>query len=87
MDDQKRCQSCGMPLEDGFFGTNENGDDSLDYCAFCLKNGHFSDPDMTVGDMMVRSVKRLMNMHGFDEEKAKKFAAEVIPKLKRWQKK
>ncbi|MDR1096440.1 MAG: zinc ribbon domain-containing protein, partial [Spirochaetaceae bacterium] len=37
------CQSCGMPLsKDEDFGTNTDGSKNNDYCAYCYKDGKFT---------------------------------------------
>lgn len=84
MEEKQRCQSCGMPLGDGFFGTNADGLFTKEYCKFCFQNGNFIDPTLTVEDMIKMSVKNMTEELGFDEEKAKSLAESFIPKLKRW---
>jgi hypothetical protein len=47
------CQSCAMPLvkpED--FGTEADGSPSKDYCIHCYADGKFTNPDMTMDDMV-----------------------------------
>ena len=39
--EMKFCQSCGMPLTDGLFGTNADGSKNEDYCIYCYKDGKF----------------------------------------------
>jgi general stress protein 26 len=39
--EMKFCQSCGMPLADGLFGTNADGSKNEDYCIYCYKDGRF----------------------------------------------
>ena len=36
MDDKARCQSCGMPLDIGFYGTNSDGTGNMEYCKLCF---------------------------------------------------
>lgn len=84
MQEKQRCQSCGMPLGDGFFGTNADGSFTKEYCKFCFQNGNFVDLTLTVEDMIKLSVKNMTDELGFDEEKAKTLAESFIPKLKRW---
>lgn len=38
----KYCQSCGMPLTEGVFGTDANGEKNEDYCIYCYKDGAFT---------------------------------------------
>ncbi|OQA55244.1 MAG: putative zinc ribbon domain protein [Candidatus Atribacteria bacterium ADurb.Bin276] len=77
------CQSCSMPmqkLED--FGTNSNGNQNQEYCRYCYQNGNFTDPDITVEQMIEKCVDimKKMNLPDMQIEQAKKY----IPMLKRW---
>lgn len=77
------CQSCSMPMqkpED--FGTNPDGSKNEEYCNYCFQNGEFTDPNMTV-DQMVKlcdGILRKMNVPEPQIEQIKQF----IPMLKRW---
>ena len=86
MDDKIRCQSCGMPLGPGFFGTDANGAEISEYCMYCYKNGVFTNPDLTLEEMIDVSVKHMKNELNMPEEEARENARSVIPNLKRWQK-
>lgn len=86
MDNKKRCQSCGMPLAEGYYGTLIDGISSNDeYCKFCYQNGSFTRPDLTLEDMMQLSVDNMTHDLKIPEEKALKLALSIIPHLKRWQ--
>ena len=79
------CQSCAMPLkkpED--FGTNQDGSENQEYCRYCFQNGAFTDPDMTMDEMLakVTDIMQQMNIPKMFIEKVKT----IIPTLKRWQK-
>lgn len=80
-----RCQSCGMPLGPGFFGTEKNGKESATYCRLCYKKGEFADQDLTVNDMIDLSTQHMVTELGMDPEIAREKAEAFIPKLKRWQ--
>ena len=46
------CQSCGMPLvSDTDYGTNQDGSKNNEYCAFCFKDGKFTQ-DVTMEEMI-----------------------------------
>jgi len=80
------CQSCGMPLqkpED--FGTNADGFKINDYCRFCFQNGTFTDPEITMQEMIDKCVNIMAQQGIMSEPQAKALMTEVIPKLKRWQ--
>ncbi len=93
MNDKCRCQSCGMPLEgegiseaqtNAFLGTNADGSLQQDYCKFCFQKGAFTQPDLTVGQMVENSVGFMVSELKFSPEQAKEMSEGVIPQLKRW---
>ena len=86
MDNKQRCQSCGMPLGENFYGTNMDGTETQEYCKYCYKNGEFIDPTLTLEKMIDSSVKYMKENQGFDEKKARELSSSVIPQLKRWNK-
>jgi len=86
MNDKSRCQSCGMPLEIGFYGTNSDGAASEEYCKFCFESGNFREPNITFEEMIGRSIANMIDDRGMDREEAEKLATSVIPNLKRWKK-
>ncbi len=87
-----RCQSCGMPLHTGipmdavFLGTAADGTPVKEYCRFCYANGAFVEPQLTMKDMVAKSVSHMTRVLHLPEEKAKEMSAELIPQLRRWEK-
>lgn len=80
------CQSCAMPLrKDEDCGTSENGSRSKEYCFHCFQKGKFLDEGITLQGKIDKNVKFGVQM-GMPEETAKKMAEEILPKLKRWEK-
>lgn len=80
------CQSCGMPLEEAKdFGINIDGSKSRDYCHFCFQNGKFTDPDISMEQMILKVVGFAKQMK-VPEEQAREMTKTFIPKLKRWHK-
>ena len=80
------CQSCGMPMvnpED--FGTNTDGSKNDEYCRYCFQNGQFTDPNITLEQMIdkLASMASKMNM---TEDQARNMANSFLPQLKRWKK-
>lgn len=84
MDEKPRCQSCGMPLGIGFYGTNADGTASSEYCKLCFENGTFREPNLTLDEMLGRSVANMIDEQGITPEDAEEAARNVIPNLKRW---
>lgn len=81
------CGSCGMPLENqGDFGANADGSINRDYCHFCFKAGEFTDPDISMEQMIDRIVGFAVQMK-IPEAQARDMAKTFIPTLQRWQKK
>ena len=81
-----RCQSCGMPLDDGFWGVEADRSLNREYCKFCYSSGKFTEPDLTLTAMIQVSISHMMRVLKFPEVKAREIAETLIPKLKRWSK-
>jgi radical SAM superfamily enzyme len=79
-----RCQSCGMPLAKGFYGSEKNGDLSEDFCKFCYEKGDFREKSLTLEEMIQRSIDNMTHDLKLSSEQAHKLAHSVIPTLKRW---
>lgn len=46
------CQSCGVPLDDAsLFGTEKDGATNRLYCKYCYRDGHFTQPNITLEQM------------------------------------
>ncbi len=84
MEEKIRCQSCGMPLGNGFYGKNADGSENQDYCSLCYQNGQFTQPVITLEQMINRSIENMTRDLHFPYEKARELATGVIPTLKRW---
>ena len=81
----KNCQSCGMPLkrDEQGGGTNADGTKSTIYCSHCFRQGRFTSPDLTAGQMQ-EIVKGKLKEFGFPGFVAG-FFTRTIPRLERWQ--
>ena len=80
------CQSCGMPIrkaED--YGTDTNGLKVNDYCRYCFQKGQFTEPSITMQQMIDRVARVMVDKMKMPESEAKGMAEKLIPKLKRWQ--
>lgn len=79
------CQSCAMPLEKpDDFGTSKEGFRVNDYCHYCFQNGAFTDPKITMPEMLEKCVGMMVKMGVMPEPQARGLMTEVMPKLKRW---
>ncbi len=77
------CQSCAMPMQNpDDFGTNADGSKNNEYCSYCFRNGKFTEPNMTVEQMIEKcaGIMKQMQMSQAQIEQTKTF----IPMLKRW---
>jgi hypothetical protein len=79
------CQSCGMPLSRDARGggTNADGSQSTEYCSHCFQSGRFTEPNLSVEEMMTKVEGKLRAMHipGFLARRLTR----NIPSLSRWQ--
>ncbi len=81
------CQSCGRPLDrPSDHGTNADHTPSPEYCAICYRNGAFTQPDITMAQMIDKTANVLSIQLGLPQAKARDMVATYMPKLKRWQK-
>jgi hypothetical protein len=74
-----------MPLQKpGDFGTNADGSKNQEYCQYCYQKGTFTEPDITMEQMIEKctGIMKQMNISEAQIEQTKKF----IPMLKRWKK-
>jgi len=78
------CQSCGMPLsrDPQKGGTESDGSRSTEYCSYCYRSGRFTEPDITLEQMMSKVEGKLREMHfpGF----MARYFSRGIPSLQRW---
>ena len=82
---QPYCQSCGMPLEGPeVLGTDAAGAPVRDYCIYCLHHGTFTEPGISLDEMIERSADHLMKVEHMAHLQARDLAESVIPNLKRW---
>jgi hypothetical protein len=83
---EKFCESCGMPMgeTDEIYGTESNGNKSVDYCKYCYNNGTFTNPDCTLKEQIESVAAIMVKDFGFSLEEARVQCNEGIPNLKRW---
>lgn len=85
------CQSCGMPLDNPeILGTNPDGSKNEEYCAYCFKDGEFTN-NFTMDQMIDFCVQFTDEFNKNNEKKvtpeeAKSMMKEFFPTLKRWKK-
>ncbi|MEI7556516.1 zinc ribbon domain-containing protein [Candidatus Chlorohelix sp.] len=59
------CQSCGMPLarDPKGGGTNADGSKNSEFCSNCYQNGSYTEPDLTMNQMLTKVKGKLKEMH------------------------
>ncbi len=82
---EDRCQSCGIPLEEEMRGSNNDFTANEEFCKFCFLHGEFTEPYITMEEMVSQSTDRLMSEFNFPMNKAREFAEHYVPQLSRWQ--
>jgi ribosomal protein L40E len=79
------CQSCGAPIvSEEEFGTNADGSLNYEYCRKCYQNGKFTEPNITMEEMIQKVAKEMIEVEKIPPKYAFKIAKEYIPDLKRW---
>ena len=79
------CQSCAMPLENTeFFGTNVDGTKSTVYCTYCYQNGKFTEPTITMNQIIEKCVTIMTQQKIMPEDQANPLIRKTIPQLNRW---
>jgi len=84
MEPQKFCQSCTLPLDNmDDRGTEKDGTKSQLYCKYCYQDGAFTEPDMTLDQMMGIAEKEMKKQNL--PESIIQLSMNMLPGLKRWQ--
>lgn len=78
------CQCCGMPLDDDdVISREEDNSFNEEYCKWCYTDGEFVYKDIhELEDFLVAH----MSNESFPQEQARKYFAELLPKLNHWKK-
>lgn len=87
MENQKLCQSCGMPLtSEETLGTNTDSSKNEEYCVYCFKDGAFT-TDISMEEMIAFCAEHVdeWGMKISKEDAIAQMNA-YFPKLKRWAK-
>ncbi|SHL83405.1 Putative zinc ribbon domain-containing protein [Fibrobacter sp. UWH5] len=87
---QKFCQSCGMPLTAEVMGSNADGSKNEDYCVYCYKDGAFLQ-NCTMEEMVEHCAQFVdeVNKHmpkPMTKEEYRQMMMNYFPMLKRWKK-
>lgn len=77
------CQSCGMPLEDGFLARDGDGTFNEKYCKWCWDGGAFTQ-ECTMEEMVEICVSHMPTAKE-DPEGCRVYMRDLLPTLERWQ--
>lgn len=78
------CQSCGMRMKEGDFGTNADGSANKEYCKYCYADGGFI-KDQTLDEAIESCIPFLIQDGDCaTEEEARELLRKEFPNLKRW---
>ena len=75
----KKCQCCGMPLDE-----NTVSKENEDYCMWCFKDGKVTYKNM---DELINACIPHMVAQGFKEEEARDYMKQMLPTLNYWKNK
>jgi hypothetical protein len=83
--DEHICQSCSFSIEiPEDRGTELDGTYSEDYCCDCYESGEFTEPEITIKEMIERNFSATAKTLGINLEEAKNYLESLLPTLKRW---
>jgi hypothetical protein len=79
------CQSCSFTIETlKDRGTESDGTYSDDYCRDCFDSGEFTEPEITIKEMIESNFSTTAKNRGINLEEAKSYLESLLPTLKRW---
>lgn len=79
------CQSCASPLKTlDDKGTETDGTRNNDYCSGCYEAGEFTEPEITMKEMIEQSISTTANTLDITIEEARTYLKSLFPTLQRW---
>ncbi|MFX0016655.1 MAG: zinc ribbon domain-containing protein [Promethearchaeota archaeon] len=79
------CQSCAYPLTATDRGSETDGTLSDDYCSGCYQEGEFTEPEITMKEMIEKNVPTTAETLNISIDEARVYLKSLMPTLKRWQ--
>ncbi|MFW9914159.1 MAG: zinc ribbon domain-containing protein [Candidatus Thorarchaeota archaeon] len=76
------CQSCADQYEEK--GTEADGTINDDYCLACYRAGMFTEPEITMAEMIERVVASRAKDTDLTVDEARDYLESIFPTLKRW---
>lgn len=82
--EEKICQSCGMPMQEEQYGSNQDGSPNATYCCYCFKDGKY-EQECTVEEMAEFCAPfEVEGGRCKTKEEAKEQLMAYFPTLERW---
>jgi len=78
------CQSCSFSLEQYEKGTEVDGTLTDHYCKDCYEDGEFTEPEITLKEMIEKTVPFTSKSRNMTMKEAKNYLEFLLPTLKRW---
>ena len=78
------CQSCSLSLEHEEKGTEVDATLNDHYCNDCYENGEFIEPEITLKEMIERSVPSTTKSRNMSMAEARNYLGSLLPTLRRW---
>ena len=79
------CQSCAISLKNpDDKGTHADGTLCNDYCSDCFETGIFTEPEISIKEMIELTVASTSKSRNMTLEEAKNYLEFLLPTLKRW---
>lgn len=80
----KICQSCGMPMRQDQYGTNQDGSKNETYCCYCFQDGAFAQDCDMEGMVAFCAPFEVEGGRAKTLEEAKEMLRGYFPMLERW---
>ena len=79
------CQSCSRPIDGtADFGTEASGERSERFCSCCYADGQFTEPDVTMEELVERVAPIVEKEHGLSATAAREKTVQIFKRLDRW---
>jgi hypothetical protein len=79
------CQSCASSIQNtDDKGSESDGSQSDTYCNDCYDSGEFTEPEITLKEMIEQTVPSTTKSQNMTVEEAKNYLEFLLPTLKRW---
>ncbi|MFW9856636.1 MAG: zinc ribbon domain-containing protein [Candidatus Thorarchaeota archaeon] len=78
------CHSCGLSNDIHERGSEKDGTLCDDYCNDCYEKGEFIEPEITLKEMIERTIPSTKRSRNMTTTEARDYLRILLPTLKRW---